>query len=177
MPRRSCFPRDLGIQKAFDNMPCLWDLMLLASAVTSLPLYYDVTTPSTMTSLPPLLWRHYPLWDPLGPDVTSFCGDVITPWIMTSLPLTSLTPLLWCYWLLYYDVIDSSSMTSLSLYNDVKFRYYHVTNSSTMTSLTPLVGRRWPLDYDVTTASQSSTIIFSSITLSVYSPPSPLFSH
>ena len=51
-------------------------------------------TPSIMTSLPLLLWRHYPLYY----DVTSYY-DVTNASTMISLPL-----LLWRHYPLYYDV-------------------------------------------------------------------------
>ena len=81
--------------------------------------------------------------------------------------MTSLPPLLWCHYLLYYDVTNPSTMTSLppllwrhypnsnmTSLPPLLWRryplYYDVTNSSTMTSLTPLLCRHWPLYYDIT---------------------------
>ena len=53
-------------------------------------------TSSIMTSLIPLLWRHYPRYY----DVTNLIYyDVTNPAIMTSLP-----PLLWRHYPRYYDV-------------------------------------------------------------------------
>ena len=63
------------------------------------PLDYDVTSLSTMTSLPSRLWRHYPL------DY-----DVTTLSTMTSLPSR-----LWRHYPLDYDVTTLSIMTSLPL--------------------------------------------------------------
>ena len=67
-------------------------------------LYYDVTNPSTMPSLTPLLCRHLPLYYDVTNDVTNIS-------IMTSLGFVRHYPL-------YYDVtIPStipSTMTSLT---------------------------------------------------------------
>ena len=59
--------------------------------------FYDVNTPATVTSIPPLLWRQYP----------RYC-DVITPATMTSLP-----PLLWRHYPCYYDVTKPATVMSL----------------------------------------------------------------
>ena len=70
-----------------------------------------------ITSLPSLLWNHYPS------TMTSLLST------MTSLPR-------YCDVItFYFDVSNSSTMTSLPLYYDVTTLYYDVTNPSTMTSL------------------------------------------
>ena len=71
-----------------------------------------------ITSLTPLLWRHY------------------------LFTMTSLTPLLWRHLPRYYDVTNPFTMTSLTplLWRHEPF-YYHVTNLPNTTSLTPLLWR------------------------------------
>ena len=119
--------------------------------VTTRRHYYGVTT---MTSLPPLLWRrHYSRYD-----------DVTTPATMTSLPpplwhslyddvttrrhyygvttMTSLTPLLWRrHYPRYYDVTTPATMTTslLPLWWRYYPRYDDVITPATMTSLTLLL--------------------------------------
>ena len=65
--------------------------------------------------------------------------------------MTSLTPLLWRHYPLYYDVTHSSTMTSPPL-------YYDVAHSSTMTSLSLLLWRHYPLYYDVTNPSTMASL-------------------
>ena len=61
-----------------------------------IPLYYDVTNPSTMTSPTLLQWRHHSLYY----DVTN------------ASTMTSPFPLLWRYQPLYYNVTNPSTMRS-----------------------------------------------------------------
>ena len=88
------------------------------------PLLY-VTNHATMTSLTPLLWRHWPCYyDVINPSfmtLLTLCYDVTNPPTMTPL-----TPLLWRH-CSYYDAINPL--------------YYDAINPSTMTPLTPLLWR------------------------------------
>ena len=68
-------------QSIHDQSGKLSATMTLLPPLLCPPPFYDVITPPTMTSLPPLLRRYYPPY-----------YDVTTPPTMTSLPL-------------YYDVI------------------------------------------------------------------------
>ena len=48
------------------------------------PLYYDVTDPSTMTSIIPLLWRHWPLYS--NSRVSTLTTTILSPRIYLSTP-------------------------------------------------------------------------------------------
>ena len=58
------------------------------------PLFYDITTFSTMTSLPLLLWRHYPSTMTSLPPLPWRLPWRHYPSTVTS-TVTSLTPILW----------------------------------------------------------------------------------
>ena len=74
--------------------------------MTSLPLSYDVTNPSTMTSLPPSTMTSLPLY-----------YDITNPSTMTSLPLS-------------YDITGPCTTSRTKIF------LLHVTDPSTMISLT-----------------------------------------
>ena len=107
------------------------------------PIYDDVTTPSTvsftMSSLPPQLCHLLCRHYPLNCVVTD-------PFTMSSLP-----PQLCRHWPIYYVVTIPSTLSSLTPchypLNCV------VTDPVTMTSLLPQLCRHYPLYYNVTTPS------------------------
>ena len=125
-------------------MTSLWRDVTNPSTMTSLTLLLRRYYPSIMTSLPLLLWSHNPLYcDVITPStMTSLPSSIMTPLppsTMTSLLYYDGTySLLWRHYPLYYDFITPSIMTSLP----------DVTTPSTMTSLPP---SQCPLYYDVTT--------------------------
>ena len=73
------------------------------------PRYYDVTNPATMTSLPPLLWRHYPRY-----------YDVTNPATMTAL-----LSLLRCHFT-YSQLIFTEGYYEFELLYFYPFSFYRV---------------------------------------------------
>ena len=122
--------------------------------------HYDITNPSTMTSLPFPLWRRYPFHYDVATlsTMTSlpFHYDVTTSSTMTSLPFS-----LWRRYHFHYDVATISTMTSLPfpLWRRYPF-HYDVATLSTMTSLPLPLWRHYPFHYDVTTLSTMTSLPF-----------------
>ena len=118
-------------------------------------LYYDVTTPFTMTSLTPLLWRHVPPYYDVTyhPTMTSHTPnyDVIYPLLWRHAPqLWRHIPPTMTSYILYYDVTYPQlwrhippTMTSLTL-----LLWRHI--PTTMTPHTLLLWRHLTSYYDVT---------------------------